>query len=281
MDLDLRPVSQKWFDESVPTNFAESTCTIGSGTDGSVVITKNDFSAEDGGYTTTVVVPTSFGNLSSVLVGKVLTVTLETSNSTAAGSTLGTEEHGLITITADTAGAAGNSYTIAVVKGSASGAMSAAISEKDITVTLGMTDATEPDATKNTAVLIASAIDELDGVSATASGNGEDAITAEVPKKSFIGGADIALSAVKNTASNVAESITALSEFTAVASGEGTSALTSGETVAFEDGTWGTPCPQAGITLDCTSVDRYYYTCIKSDNTRLNNGWRKYIPATF
>lgn len=278
MDLDLRPVSQKWFDESVPTNFAESTCTIGSGTNGAVVITKNDFSAEDGGYTTTVVVPTSFVNLSSVLAGKVLTVTLGTSNSTAAGSTLGSGENGVITITADTAGAAGNDYTIAVVAGSVSGDMSAALVAKDITVTLGMTSETEPDPAKNTAVLIAAAINELAGVGATASGTGATPISAAVTKKSFTGGADIALSEVKNTAKLVAASITALSEFTAVASGNGTSALTSGETVAFEDGSWGTPCPQAGITLDYTSVDGYYYTCIKSDNTKLNNGWRKYIP---
>ena len=278
MDLDLRPVSQKWFDEAVPTNFAESTATIGGGADGTVVITKNDFNKDDDGYTVVINEPTTYVNLSAALVSKALTITLGTSNSAAAHTTIGSGADGVITITADAVGVAGNDYTIVIVEGAPSSEMSAALEGKDITVTLGMTDVPAKDPLKNTATLIKDAIHALTGVSATVSGSGETPISATVVKKSFTGGLDIALDATKNTATKVADAITALPLFTAVASGNGSTVIAPAVSAAFIDGSWGTPCPQAGITLDYTSINGYHYTCIESDNTKLNNGWRKYIP---
>lgn len=501
MDIEIRPVSQKWFDEATPVNYAKSTAVIGSGTNGTVTITNDEFEVDDNGYSVDVVVPDEDGEMSAELVGKVLTVTLGTGAAenavaeigsgtdgtieltideagadgndytvevvegdpseamsaalvekdltvtlamdagTKASTTIGSGQDGVVTITADDIGDAGNDFTIAVEQGAVNSALSATIDGNDITVSLSMTNvlsasatigsgengevtviygtagtagnsktievvkagyasaplslsyigdalvislgtdgAGDADATKNTAsqvatlinsmgdvpfsavasntgetalaveaqepflggaastvntvantaTFIAAEIADLTGVTATVSGTGEDSISSAVERKNLSGGldsapvtgsntaaliavqinllsgitavttgtglsslssaeaqknfefgTDIGVNGIENTAILIAAEISSISGFTAVKSGNGNSSLSEEETVEFTDGAWGTPCPQAGITLDYTSVDGYYYTCIKSDNTRLNNGWRKYIPATF
>jgi hypothetical protein len=501
MDIEIRPASQKWFDEATPVNYAKSTAVIGSGTNGTVTITKDELEVDDNGYSVDVVVPDEDGDMSVELVGKVLTVTLGTGAAESAVAEIGSGTDGTIELTIDKAGADGNDYTVEVVEGDPSEAMSAALVEKDLTITLAMdagakasttigagqdgvvtitaddigdagndfTIAVEQGAVNsalsatidgdditvslamtnvlsasatigsgedgevfvvygtagesgnsktievvkagyasaplsvsymgnalvvslgtggdgdvddaknqassisglinlmgdvpfsavasgngsaalaieaeqsflggaastlntaaNTANLIAAEIADLAGVTATASGTGEDSISSTVERKSLSGGldsapvtgsntaeliaaeinllsgitavatgtglsslssaeskknfefgTDIGVNGAENTATLIAAEISSISGFTAVKSGNGNSSLSEEETVEFTDGAWGTPCPQAGITLDYTSVDGYYYTCIKSDNTRLNNGWRKYIPATF
>lgn len=101
---------------------------------------------------------------------------------------IGEGENGIVTIKSDLVGTEGNSYTITVSDAGANGCdMSATISGTDITVVLGKTVAAlEP--TKNTAILIATAIDALDGVNAVHTGTGADSITAAVEKTSFTGG---------------------------------------------------------------------------------------------
>jgi hypothetical protein len=501
MELDYRPYSQRWFDEAVPLNFQKSVAVIGSGTNGTVNITKDEFEMDDNGYTVDVSVPEIDGALSAELIGKVLTVVLGTGAAEKASTSIGTGTDGTVDIEVDEAGADGNDYTIAVVAGAPSGALSSTLVSEDLTVTLAMTAGTkasktigsgdngvvtitaddigfdgndftitvqqgavnsalsavltesdivlslamtqvlaasatigagengevlvvygtegvsgnsktvqvvkagyasaplsvsyignalvislgtdgagDADPLKNTALLVAGlinsmgdvpftavesgtgataiaveaqqplaggaastlnsvansatlvsiAIAALTGVTATASGTGDTAISANVsktnltggadsipnssantanlvatsinllsgitatatgtglssvsallPKENFTMGSDIGVNASENTAINVANAITALSGFTAVKSGNGTSSLSSAETAVFTDGVWGTPCPQAGIVLDCTSIDGYNYIGTKSDNTKLNNGWKKYIAASF
>jgi hypothetical protein len=101
---------------------------------------------------------------------------------------IGSGDNGIVTIHADLVGTEGNDYTITV---STSGAddcdMSVSISEKDITVVLGKTGNTL-EATKNTAELVAAAINALDGINAVYSGTGADSLTQAVSKTNFTGG---------------------------------------------------------------------------------------------
>lgn len=94
-----------------------------------------------------------------------------------------------VTVTADTAGIAGNAFTIEVKNGLADGALGAALLNGVITLTLGMNADTKPDDAKNTAGDIATAIDTLAGVTAVVDGNGEGVpAIADGDKIEFIGG---------------------------------------------------------------------------------------------
>jgi hypothetical protein len=106
----------------------------------------------------------------------------------AATATIGSGDNGTVTITADTAGVAGNLYTVTVSGDGASDcALSATLVGTDITVVLGKTGAAlEP--TKNTATLVAAAVGALTGVTAAASGTGASSLTAAEDQKNFTGG---------------------------------------------------------------------------------------------
>lgn len=94
-----------------------------------------------------------------------------------------------VTVTADTAGIAGNAFTIEVEDGLIDGALNASILDGVITLTLGMNAATLPDDAKNTSGDIATAIDALVGVSAVADGTGLGApAIADSDEIEFIGG---------------------------------------------------------------------------------------------
>ena len=109
-------------------------------------------------------------------------------NARAASISIGSGTNGKVTITAPLVGTEGNSYSVTVSTSGASGCdMSATISGMDITVVLGKTG-TSLEATKNTATLIAAAIDALEGVSAVASGTGADSISTAADKTNFTGG---------------------------------------------------------------------------------------------
>lgn len=110
-------------------------------------------------------------------------------NAKKASTTIGSGGDGVITITCDTAGTEGNSYTIeAIVATGNDKAMAVALVGTAITVTLGTGVAGAVDATKNTATLIATAINALTNISAVASGTGATAIGSAVAKKSLAGG---------------------------------------------------------------------------------------------
>lgn len=109
----------------------------------------------------------------------------------AATATIGAGANGVVSIAVEAAGEAGNDYSVEVVSGAPSlnVAMEADLVGDVLTVTLG-TDGTGALApAKNTALLVAAAIDALDEFSATASGTGATVmpVTAE---KDFTGGDD-------------------------------------------------------------------------------------------
>lgn len=109
---------------------------------------------------------------------------------TRATASIGSGDDGVVEITAVERGAVGNGYTVAVVlAGSANAPLSVSLVGSALTVTLGTTGAGAADDAKNTATLIAQAINELMEFIAIASGSG-DAHLAVSTVKSFRGGDD-------------------------------------------------------------------------------------------
>ena len=110
-------------------------------------------------------------------------------NADYASVSIGAGDNGVVTVTATTLGTEENSYTIEVVEGVGSDVdLSATFEDGAIIVTLGTDVAEALDDTKNTATLIANAIEDLDGVSAEASGTGATPFQVAVAEKSFTGG---------------------------------------------------------------------------------------------
>lgn len=225
-------VQKKWFAEATPQNAKKASVTIGSGADGSVTVEYDYVGDEGNDYTITVVEGSAGGNLNASISGSDITVTLGMTSPTKAHATIGSGTNGAVAIEVDTAGEAGNDYSVEVATGSA---LSAALAEGKLTITLA-TDG-------STATAIASAINTSAGdtFTATASGTGETAITSAEAEKDFSGGADAAPSDVKNTATLIAAKISTLTDFTATASGEGTSSISAAESEAeFSGGQYGT-----------------------------------------
>jgi len=110
-------------------------------------------------------------------------------NAKSATATIGSGTNGTVTITIDAVGTGGNSYTVEVVEGSGTDVdLDVSLTGTDIVVTLGTDGAGALDATKNTATLVAAAIDVLAGITATASGDGSTALSVAEAQKSFSGG---------------------------------------------------------------------------------------------
>lgn len=102
--------------------------------------------------------------------------------------TIGSGTNGVVTITVDSPGTEGNSYTVSVVLAATiNAAMSAVLVGTAITVTLGTDGAGVADAAKNTAILIAAAISALTGLTASASGTGATVVPVTV-STAFTGG---------------------------------------------------------------------------------------------
>ncbi len=111
-------------------------------------------------------------------------------NAKAAAQTIGAGLNGKVTVTAAVKGAAGNDLAIIVSDAGADNcAMTASIAAGVITVTLGKTGAILAP-TKNTASLVAAAIDSLTEVTAVASGTGGDSLVAAEASQDFVGGQD-------------------------------------------------------------------------------------------
>jgi len=110
-------------------------------------------------------------------------------NAKSATGTIGSGVDGTVTITVNAVGTEGNNYTIEVVEGSGTDiAMDAVLTGTNIVVTLGTDGVGALDATKNTATIVAGAIDSLSGVSATASGTGATALSSAEVQKNLVGG---------------------------------------------------------------------------------------------
>ncbi len=111
-------------------------------------------------------------------------------NAKAAAQTIGYGLNSKVTVTAAVKGAAGNDLAIIVSDAGADDcAMTASIAAGVITVTLGKTGKIL-DPTKNTASLVAAAIDSLTEVTAVASGTGGGSLIAAEASQDFVGGQD-------------------------------------------------------------------------------------------
>ena len=112
-------------------------------------------------------------------------------NAVAASQTIGSGENGVVTVSAATSGVAGNSYTVTVAEGSGNDVdLSAVLAGTDLTVTLGTDGGGALDAAKNTATLVAAAVDALDEFSGAASGTGATELAAAEAEQDLENGVD-------------------------------------------------------------------------------------------
>jgi len=121
------------------------------------------------------------------LVGSGAMNRLPTSGSVGGSAKIGGGADGTVTVTDDVVGDSAKTIEVVVAPG-VSASMAAAITGDDITVTLGTDVTGAPDPAKNTATLVAAAVEALAGVTAVASGTGADPITGSSPPKGFTGG---------------------------------------------------------------------------------------------
>lgn len=153
-----------------------------------------------------------------------LTITLGTDAGTAAAASIGTGIDGVITITANDAGVL-EGYSIEVTPTTTPSSPMVAgfgAQTKKISVTLGTDEAGDLDATKNTALLIAQAINAITLINglftAAASGNGSGVFSTEITATPIEGGVDPVVDA---TAADVAAAVDDLTEFSAVVDSAG------------------------------------------------------------
>jgi hypothetical protein len=106
-----------------------------------------------------------------------------------ATASIGSGANGTVNISVDTAGTAGNAYTVTVALPAGTSGLTAGLVGTAITVNLAV-NAGVPDAAQNTATLIAAAVTALGGITATASGTGADSISAAAGPTTFSGGLD-------------------------------------------------------------------------------------------
>ena len=112
-------------------------------------------------------------------------------NAVKGKTTIGAGDDGVVTIVADEFGPKGNEYTVQVVVVEGNNKdMEAKITGKNILITLGTGSGGSVASAKNTAILIATAVDALEGVSSTHSGTGATSISSAVSEKAFTGGQD-------------------------------------------------------------------------------------------
>jgi len=268
MNAEIRDIHQKWFAEDTPQNFKRPSCSIGSGTDGTITIVHDIYGIDADDYEVAVVVPDNASGLTAELVDKKLTVTLEKIVAAKAIATIGSGKDGTVTIEVDAAGAGGNEYTVEVINGEVYGAV---LTEKALVITVREAG----DSAESIANLINSEVG--DTFTATHSGTGTTTLTDPEAEKSFAGGVTAKLG---NTAAEIANTISTVDGFIATASGTGETAITEATTedVTFTDGQFGTPCPEAYIGV---YTDDYYYICIKADNTQYNDGWRRFTLTNY
>ena len=102
---------------------------------------------------------------------------------------IGSGDNGKVIINYDFVGTEGNLFTVQVVEGVGNNiALSAILTGKDILITLGTDGAGALAAAKNTALLIAGAVNALENITAVETGTGADSIAVAIVKTSFTGG---------------------------------------------------------------------------------------------
>jgi len=119
---------------------------------------------------------------------------VELRGNTAAHISIGSGTNGVVTIVSNTPGVAGNDLTLeVVVDAGANAPLTATLVGNDILITLGTgVSAGVVDDAKNTALLVAAAVNAIVAKTFTASysGTGEDSIPAAVTQANFTGGGD-------------------------------------------------------------------------------------------
>jgi hypothetical protein len=109
----------------------------------------------------------------------------------SASSSIGAGGDGTITIGVVAEGTTGNAYTVQAVNGVGNNVeLSAVLASSILTITLGTDAGGVPDNAKNTATLVAAAIDALAEFTATASGTGATVLAAMGAPATFSGGVD-------------------------------------------------------------------------------------------
>ena len=267
---DFKYLSERWFDEATPTNYDEGlAATIGSGTNGSVAIT--DTTKTELAIVAALAAAGGASASASYAEG-LISVELGTKLS----GTIGSGTDGVVTVVDATKTA----LSIEVAAGTgADAALAATYSDGTITVTLGTNAESAADNAKNTATLVAGAINAIADKTwtATASGTGATAFTIAIADTPLT----VVANALKNTATLVAAAINAVSDktWTATASGNGTTAISAFTEAAFaETVVYGTPCQVAGLGL-YDADNNVYYVCTEADNTEYNTHWIKLTPS--
>ena len=152
--------------------------------DGAIDIEVDAAGVAGNAYTVVVQNGTAAGaELSANLAGTDLTVLLGMTTPVKASATIGSGEHGVVTIEVDTAGAAGNAYTIEVVNGDV---YDAVLTDSALVVTVRAAG----DSAESVSNLINSEVGAT--FTATFSGTGADLLTTPEALKSFEGGLDSA-----------------------------------------------------------------------------------------
>lgn len=196
--------------------------TAGGG--GKVTITADPAGAYANDYTVvTVAGEGASAETEAALTDGVLTLTLGTDAGAVSSAEIGTGTDGVVTITRKEVG--DEFYQVQVLLQTADKPLTAyMVDGNKLHVALGTDENGDPDATKNTAALIATKINNADEVKdlfiAAASGDGSGVFSEIIPGVSFGGGADPVVDA---TAADVKTAIEALegAPFTAVADSEG------------------------------------------------------------
>jgi hypothetical protein len=199
---------------------ASAVSVYGEASGGQVTTVVDEVGAAGNGYTMEFIAALTDGaSTEAVKDGKAITVTLGTnSDGVKAGASIGTGTDGVVDILVDAVGVAGNAYSIEVVLSEEADAdMTATLSGKKITVTLGTDGDGLIDANKNIATLVAAAIDDLGGFTATASNEGSAPLVIEA-EKPFMGGSDPTVNA---TGAAVATVVNALPGVSASMTGSG------------------------------------------------------------
>ncbi len=121
-----------------------------------------------------------------------------------ATATIGSTEVETITVACETLGLEGEKYKIIVVDAEEEDAeLSAVLEDYLITVTLGTGADGSPDNAKNTAALVATAIEKTEGFAAQASGAGTGVIAAIAEPVSFTGGLSPAWASLYDSEGNL------------------------------------------------------------------------------
>lgn len=202
---------------------------------------------------------------------KSITVTPATDKGSAALLSLGSGTDGVVAITFGDTGAVGNAYSASVVLAAeADTALSVALVDTVLVVTLGTDALGAADDTKNTATLVAAAIEAYEGdvsFTAIASGDGSGIIVEAVPASFSGGGDNISIT------TTIAELLVALADYDHVvlATHDGTVDTTpiTAAVIELEDGVDGTKFTKGEACYDEDFLYLAVGPCSKTDSSNL------------